>query len=69
MKCGTSVLASVLCSGNDVNLMIGEVIHLNEIVTNYRADLELFDLHSGDYFDDRENLKNSAPPIPFASSK
>ena len=36
VKCGTSVLASVLCSGNDVNLMIGEVIHLNEIVTNYR---------------------------------
>ena len=44
----------MLCSGDDVNPMIGEVIHLNGIVTNYRASLELFDLHSRNYFDDRE---------------
>ena len=57
LKCGTSVLASMLCSGNDVNPMIGEVVHLNGIVTNYRVGLELFDLHSRDYFDDRAQLK------------
>ena len=46
----------MLCSGNDVNPMIGEVIHLNGIVTNYHASLELFDLHSRNYFEDREKL-------------
>jgi len=46
----------MLCSGNDVNPMIGEVIHLNGIVTNYHASLELFDLHSRNYFEDREQL-------------
>tara|TARA_Y100001934_G_scaffold179436_1_gene212227 strand:- start:294 stop:773 length:480 start_codon:yes stop_codon:yes gene_type:complete len=56
LKCGTPVLAAMLCSGNDVNPMIGEVIHLNGIVTNYHASLELFDLHSRNYFEDREQL-------------
>ena len=54
LKCGTSVPASTLCSGNDVNPMIGEVVHLHGITANYRTSLELFDLHSRDYFDDRK---------------
>ena len=57
LKCGTSVLASMLCSGNDVNPMIGEVVHLNGLVINYRVGLELFDLHSRDYYEDRAQLK------------
>lgn len=59
LKCGTSVLASVLCSGKDTNPMIGEVIYLHGIVSNYRTSLELFDLHSRDYFDDREHLRET----------
>ncbi len=47
--------------------MIGEVIHLNGIVTIYRASLELFDLYSRDYFDCRGQLKEfcSADTIRF----
>ena len=37
--------------------MIGEVVFLHGIAVNYQSSLELFDLHSKDYFDDREHLR------------
>lgn len=50
-------MQSLLCSGPGTNPMIGEVVFLRGIVETYGRSLLLYDLHTKDYFDDRDHLR------------
>jgi hypothetical protein len=57
LRSGTSLVQSLLCSGEGASPMIGECVYLRGVVETYLRSLSLFDAHTKDYFKTPEELR------------